>query len=129
MLTQVLTYWNTNWPALLTGVVIGAIAIPVVKTAAKVVYDYVAKLAKRTASARHAAVRWFKRIRAARGRYVGPLSIADVQAVLAETPAERLHPVYQEQMRKAAQALANAANRVPWLGRRASGVPWLSRGR
>ncbi len=45
-----------------------------------------------------------KRRRAAQGHYVGSLSIGDLKAVLKDTPVERLHPSYQESLRKLEEA-------------------------
>ncbi len=113
MLTQFVTYWRANWLPLLSGIVIAAIVVPVVKWAAQRAYT--------TASAVPARVRgWIRerrkrrnRCRAAQGHYVGSLSIGDLQAVLKEAPVERLHPTYQDSVRKLAETAREFGSMVP----------------
>lgn len=50
MLNQVLTYWRTNWLPLMTGVVIAAIVVPVIKWLATHVYKATLKAGARAKS-------------------------------------------------------------------------------
>jgi hypothetical protein len=110
---QVLSYWKANWLPLVSGIVIAAIVVPIVKSAARQLLKMTSGASKRIGSLVQESRRALRRRRAAQGRFVGRLTIADMKAVLKSTPAERLHPVYQDEMKKLAETVRGFTFTLP----------------
>ncbi len=116
MLYQVLTYWKVNWLPLVTGIVIAAIVVPLVKTSAVNLFKVTTRSAAWTRNAHRKARSAAKRFLAAKGWYVGRLSIGDITKLLERTEPRVLHPTYQADIEKMNQALADIATTFKGIG-------------